>query len=398
MTGKEDHEDLMTKKLDKETIGYATRAVHAGQKVNELTGAIVEPIYQCSVYAQSRPGEFKYDYGRSMNPNYYPLEEALAALEFGQCATVVSSGVASMSAVATLLKAGDKMVMPTDVYGGTYRLFVNVFGQFGISCAQVDMTDLGAVEDLLRGGVRMLYAESPTNPLLSVYDLAALAALAKKYKAVSVVDNTFASPYFQNPLKFGIDVVLHSASKYIGGHSDIVGGAIITNDSGIREKMDFARKSIGLHPDPFTMFLMRRSIKTLPLRMERHQANALALAQYFEKHSRVERVLYPGLPSHPQHALAKRQMSGFSGMFSVFFKLSDDQAKKLISSFKIITLAESLGAVESLVEHPSSMTHQKIPREVRLKHGLTDGLIRFSAGVEDTRDLLADVEQALEGV
>lgn len=380
--------------LNKNKIGYHTKAVHAGQQPNSLTGAIVNPIYQCSVYAQESPGDFKYDYGRSMNPGYYPLEQTLAALESAQFATVVSSGVGAMTAVMTLTAAGDTVVIPTDLYGGTYRLFKQYFEKYGVRFIQLDLNNLNAVEDAFRNGVKMLYIETPTNPLLHIYDLAALAALARKYNALSVVDNTFASPYFQNPLNLGIDIVLHSASKYIGGHSDIVGGAIMTNLPDVREQMDHARKSMGLHIDPFTMFLMRRGIKTLPLRMERHQQNAFALARYFESHPQVERVLYPGLPSHPQHEIAKKQMSGFSGMITVFFSLTNEQAKKLISSFEIITLAESLGAVETLVEHPASMTHQKIPPDVRAKHGLTDGLIRFSAGIEDAADLLADLDQA----
>jgi cystathionine beta-lyase/cystathionine gamma-synthase len=333
-----------------------------------------------------------------MNPNYYPLEETLAALEFGDHATVVSSGVGAISAVLTLLKTGDTLLMPTDVYGGTYRLFHQVFVRFGIAIHQVDLGDLEEVERALCSGARMLYIETPTNPLLAIYDLSALGRLARKHAAISVVDNTFASPYFQNPLKMGIDIVLHSASKYLGGHSDIVAGAIITNDEQVRMQMDFARKSIGLHIDPFSMFLLRRGIKTLALRMDRHQSNALALAKYLEVHPMVKRVLYPGLASHPQHELAKRQMSGFSGMLSVYFNLSDDQALRLITLFKIITLAESLGAVESLVEHPASMTHQKIPEEVRAKHGMSASLIRFSVGIEDVKDLIADIEQAIERV
>ncbi|MEZ4273385.1 MAG: PLP-dependent aspartate aminotransferase family protein [Myxococcota bacterium] len=385
----------MTDANNKIHAGYATRAVHAGQEPNALTGAVIEPISQCSVYAQPHPGDFKFDYGRSMNPNYYPLEKALAALEEGTHATVVSSGVAAMTAVMTLLRAGDKVLMPTDVYGGTYRLFIEIFGRFGLEYTQLDLGDLEAVEAALQDGMQMLYVESPTNPLLTIYDLAALARLAKKYHAISVIDNTFASPYFQNPLKLGFDIVLHSCSKYIGGHSDLVGGAIMTHRDDYRQQMDFARKSMGLHADPFTMFLMRRGIKTLPLRMEKHQANAMILAKFFEEHPQVEKVLYPGLPSHPQHDIARKQMSGFSGMLTVFFDLSHSQAKRLISSFNIITLAESLGGVESLVEHPASMTHEKIPKEVRERHGLTDGLIRFSVGIEDPQDLIEDIKQAL---
>ncbi len=248
---------------------FSTKAVHAGQSPDLQTGAVNTPIYQSSVYAQPSPGSFKYDYGRSMNPGYYPLEEALASLEQGKYATVVSSGVGAMTAVMTLLKQGDKVIMPTDVYGGTYRLFKQIFEKYGVQYTQLDLTDIGAVEDALKNNVQMLYMESPTNPLLTIYDLKKLADIAEKYGVLSVVDNTFASPYFQNPLTLGIDIVLHSASKYIGGHSDIVGGVVVTNDESIREKMDFARKSMGLHVDPFTMFLMRRGIKTLAIRMER---------------------------------------------------------------------------------------------------------------------------------
>ncbi len=388
----------MKKNTSLEKSGYQTRTIHAGCRPNELTGALIEPISQCAVYAQESPGSFKYDYGRSMNPNFYQLEEALAALEYGAYATVVSSGVAAMTAVMTLLAAGDTVLMPTDVYGGTYRLFKQFFERWGITFLQIDLSNLNAVEDALKKGPKMLYIESPTNPLLAVYDLAALSSLAKKYGARTVIDNTFASPYFQNPLKLGIDIVLHSCTKYIGGHSDYVGGCVVTNDPAVREQMDFARKSMGLHSDPFSMFLMRRSIKTLPLRMERHQENAFAVARYLEKHSRVERVVYSGLPSHPHHEIAKKQMSGFSGMLSVYFRLSIEQSKRLMTSFQLITLAESLGAVESLVEHPASMTHQKIPQAVREKNGLTDGLVRFSIGIEDSKDLLQDLEQALAAV
>jgi cystathionine beta-lyase/cystathionine gamma-synthase len=378
--------------------GYATKAIHAGVTPNKITGAIVDPIAQCSVYAQDFPGEVKFDYGRSMNPNFYPLEQALAALEHAEHATVVSSGVAAMTAIITLVKAGDTVLLPTDLYGGTYRLYVQIFGNYGLKFIQINMADLDAVETELKRGVKMLYLESPTNPLLQVYDLAALAALAKRYNAISVCDNTFATPVFQNPLKLGIDIVLHSASKYLGGHSDIVGGAIMTNDAQVRERMDFARKSIGLHHDPMSMFLLRRGLKTLPLRMERHAYNADKFARHLEAHPRVKRVYYPGLESHPQHAIAKRQMSGFSGMVSVIFDLDVEATKRLVSSFEVITLAESLGAVESLVQIPASMSNQKIPKELREKNGLQDGLVRFSVGIEDIEDLIADIEQALKKV
>ncbi|HMO16723.1 MAG TPA: PLP-dependent aspartate aminotransferase family protein [Oligoflexia bacterium] len=375
-----------------------TSAVHAGSIPNSLTGAVVEPIAQCSVYAQQSPGDFKYDYGRSMNPNYYPLEEALAALEGAKYATVTSSGVGAMTAIITLVKAGDTVILPTDLYGGTYRLFVQLFGTYGVNFKQVDMRDINLVEDSLRHGAQMLYAESPTNPMLQIYDLQELASLSKRYGAVSVMDNTFATPVFQNPLSLGFDAVLHSASKYLGGHSDIVGGAIMTNSLNIRERTDFARKAMGVHLDPLSMFLLRRGIKTLPLRMERHESNAIKFAKYFEGHKKVVRVFYPGLESHPQHYIAKKQMKGFSGMVSIEFSLDTERLNKFVSSFKVITLAESLGAVESLVQIPASMSNKKIPVEIREAHGLGDKLVRFSIGIEDFDDIIEDVEQALARV
>lgn len=382
----------------KETQGYTTKAVHAGISANPITGAIVDPISQCSVYAQEYPGHHKYDYGRSMNPNFYPLEEALAALENAEFATVVSSGVGAMTAVITLVQAGDTVLLPTDLYGGTYRLFVQIFGTYGVHFKQIDMHDLALVENELKQGVKMLYAESPTNPMLQVYDLVALNELGKKYGAITAVDNTFATPVFQKPLDMGFDLVLHSASKYLGGHSDIVGGAIMTNTESIRERMDFARKSIGVHLDPMSMFLLRRGIKTLPLRMARHEENAMLFAKHLEAHPKVQTVLYPGLESHPQHEIAKKQMSGFSGMVSVLFDLDVSQTKDMVAALKLITLAESLGAVESLVQIPASMSNEKIPKELREKHGLTEGLVRFSIGIEDSADILADIDQALASV
>jgi cystathionine beta-lyase/cystathionine gamma-synthase len=389
----------MTKTINSQsTYGLFTKAVHAGQKPNPLTGAVVEPISQCSVYAQSSPGEFKFDYGRSMNPNFYPLEEALATLENAKHATVVSSGVAAMTAVMTLIKAGEHVLIPTDLYGGTYRLFKQVFEHYGVRYTQIDMSNLNVVEQALKAGAQMLYTESPTNPLLQIYDLAELGALAKKYNAISVVDNTFATPICQNPLTLGCDIVLHSCSKFIGGHSDIVGGAIMTNDPAIREKMAFARTAIGLHSDPMTMFLMRRGIKTLPLRVQRQQESAMKFAKHFEKHARVEKVIYPGLESHPHHLIAKKQMKGFGAMLSILFSGADDDTKKIVSSFNVFTLAESLGAVESLVQQPALMSNAKIPKEIREKNGLRDGLIRISIGIEDVEDLIQDLEQAIAAV
>jgi len=382
--------------FNEKSHGLFTRAVHAGQRDNPLTGAVVEPIAQCSVYAQKSPGEFLYDYGRSMNPNFYPLEEALAALEYAKYATVVSSGVATMTALMTLMNPGDHVLIPTDLYGGTYRIFKQIFERFGVCFTQLNMLDLDQVEDALKAGARMLYMESPTNPLLQIYDLEQLAALARKYGALSAVDNTFASPICQNPIRLGCDIVLHSCSKYIGGHSDIVGGALMTNDNGIREKLAFARTAMGLHCDPMTMFLMRRGMKTLPLRVHRQQESALNFARHFERHPLVEQVIYPGLESHPQHDLAKKQMHGFGGMLSLLFAASVEETMRIVSSFEVFTLAESLGAVESLVQQPAMMSHAKIPKDVREKHGLKDGLIRISIGIEDVEDLIADLEQAID--
>lgn len=381
--------------------GPNTVAVHSGVETDVSTGALVQPIHMSSVYVQPKPGSFKYDYGRSMNPDFYPLETALADLEGAHHATVVSSGVGAMSCILGLLSPRARVVMPSDVYGGTYRLFQRIFAKIGIEVEQVDMTDLDLVNRVLRGNstaTTILYAESPTNPLLFVYDLRKLSAIAREHNAVSVLDSTFASPIFQNGLALGFDIVLHSCSKYMGGHSDIVAGALMTNDHEIKQQLDFTRTSMGLHLDPNTMFLLRRSLKTLPLRMQRHQSNAMAVAKYLERDTRVRRVLYPGLESHPQHHIAVRQMSGFSGMVSVDFDFDIPTVSKLIASFRLFRLAESLGGVESLVEQPALMTHLKIPAEVRRAHGLTDGLVRFSVGIEDPEDLIEDLEDALSAI
>jgi cystathionine beta-lyase/cystathionine gamma-synthase len=385
----------ITKEYAPDEMGFCTRCVHAGQRPNPITRAILEPVHQCSVFAQTAPGDFIHDYGRSMSPSYTPVEQALGALEEGTFATVTSSGVSAITAVMTLLSSGDRVLIPTDVYGGTYRLFMQIFSRYAINFTSVDMTDLSAVDEALKQGCKLLYTESPSNPLLKIYDLQALCTLAKKYGALAAIDNTFASPYFQRPLQFGFDVVLHSASKYLGGHGDIVAGVLVTDNKSLKDSFDFSRKAMGLHPDPQTLFLLRRSLKTLGLRMQRHESNALAVAHFLETHPKVERVLYPGLPTHPQHDLAKRQMRGFSGMLSVYLALPLEETKRLVSSFQLITLAESLGAADSLVEHPASMTHKWIPSDVRLKHGLGEGLIRFSIGLEDAADLIKDIQTVL---
>jgi cystathionine beta-lyase/cystathionine gamma-synthase len=377
--------------------GPNTKAVHSGVEIDASTGALIQPIHMSSVYVQPEPGHFRYDYGRSMNPDFYPLEAALATLEGASHATVVSSGVGAMSCIIGLLDQNARIIMPTDVYGGTYRLFQSIFAKVGVTVEQIDMTNLDLVDSALRAksGTTILYAESPTNPLLLVYDLRAISAISNHYGAISVLDSTFASPIFQNGLTLGFDIVLHSCSKYLGGHSDIVAGALMTNSPEIKRQLDFTRTSMGLQSDPFTMFLLRRSLKTLPLRMERHQSNAIAVAKHLETHRRVRRVLYPGLESHPQHHIAIRQMSGFSGMVSAEFDLDISAVSKLIANFRLFGLAESLGGVESLVEQPALMTHLKIPATVRRAHGLADGLVRFSVGIEDMEDLISDIERAL---
>lgn len=371
---------------------FSTRAIHAGQEPEENFGAVIPPIYMTSTFAQEEPGEYKgYDYTRAGNPNFTNLEKCLAALESGQHATVFSSGLGAMSALLSTMQAGDKIVSIDDVYGGTYRLFTKVFAKFNLRFEFVKMDDLQLVEQLLKvGDIKMLWIETPTNPLLKIVDIAAIARLAKKYGTRLVVDNTFATPYLQNPLDLGADIVVHSSTKYLGGHSDVIGGAIVTNDVKLKEELDFMRKAMGFNPSPFDVWLIHRGVKTLAVRMEKHCANAMELAQFFAAHPRVEHVYYPGLESDFGYEIAAKQMRAFGGMISVEFKIDFEQAKKMIKNFKVFTLAESLGGVESLVDHPASMTHASIPQEERKKIGIADGLLRFSVGIEDSGDLLAD--------
>lgn len=376
---------------------FSTNAIHAGQAPEPHTGAVVPPIYMTSTFAQESPGVYKgYDYTRAGNPNFTNLEQALAALEGGAHATVFSSGLGATTALLFTLKSGDTVLAGDDLYGGTYRILTACFAQFGLKLVQVDTGDLALTEKVMADTKpALVFVESPTNPLLRITDIAAVTALAKKYGARSVVDNTFASPYFQQPLALGADAVLHSATKYLGGHSDIIGGAVVTDDAALKDKLDFGRKALGLNPSPFDTWLTHRGVKTLAVRMQRHAENAMALARWLEAHPLVSRVYYPGLESHPGHAIAKKQMSGFSGMLSVEFALTLDQMKELISGFRVFTLAESLGGVESLVDHPATMTHASIPAEERRKIGLEDGLVRFSVGIEDLEDLRGDLEAGL---
>ncbi len=377
---------------------FSTKAIHIGQAPDKETGAVIPPIYMTSTYAQESPNNHKgYDYTRAGNPNFTNLEATLAALEQGKVATVFSSGIGATTAIVSSLSKNDKVVIANDLYGGTYRLFSRVFSQFGIDFTTVDTQDLAAVEAKLKTNPKLLFLESPTNPLLRISDIEAITTMAKKYNVLTVVDNTFATPYFQNPLNLGADFVMHSTTKYIGGHSDVIGGVVVTNHETWKEKLDFARMAIGLNPSPFDNWLTTKGVKTMGIRMERHFANATKIAAYFNNHPKVKKVYYPGLPSHPNHDIAQKQMSGYSGIVSVEFDLSLEDSMKLVSSFTLFTLAESLGGVESLVDHPASMTHASIPKEERERNGLSDGLIRFSVGIEDAEDLIADLDEVLKG-
>ncbi len=375
---------------------FSTKAIHTGQKPDKETGAIIPPIYMTSTYVQEAPAQHKgYDYTRSGNPNFTNIEATLAALENGKFATVFSSGLGGLSGILSMLKSGDTVVGTADMYGGSYRLINRIFINYGILFKSINTQNLKEVETALKEKSDLIFLETPTNPLLKISDIKAITALAEKYGVPSVVDNTFATPYFQNPLNLGADMVLHSTTKFIGGHSDVIGGVVITNNADIKEKLDFARMAIGLNPSPFDVWLGSRGIKTLAVRMERHGKNAMTLARFLEKHPKVKKVYYPGLESHPNHDIARQQMRGYSGIVSVEFDFNLEDTKKLISKFKYFSLAESLGGVESLVDHPASMTHASIPKEEREKIGLTDGLVRFSVGIEDYEDLQNDIEQAI---
>lgn len=382
----------------KNTGGFDTRAIHAGQEVDASTGAVIVPIYATSTYKQEAPGVHKgFDYGRSHNPTRFAYERVVADLEGGTAGFAFASGLAAASAVLELLDAGSHVVAMNDLYGGTYRLFERVRKRTAdLSFSYVDLTDASALDAAILPETKMLWVETPTNPLLKLVDLAALAAIAKKRGILTVADNTFATPWIQRPLELGFDVVLHSATKYLNGHSDIIGGMVVAKDEAIAEKIGFLQNAVGAIAGPFDSFLAHRGVKTLGLRMQRHCSNALAVATWLEAHPKVERVIYPGLPSHPQHALAKKQMGrGFGGMISVVIKGGVEAASAALTRCKVFTLAESLGGIESLIEHPAIMTHASIPADVRKSIGIEDGLIRLSVGIEDEADLIADLAQAL---
>jgi cystathionine beta-lyase/cystathionine gamma-synthase len=366
------------------------------QEPDPTTGAVITPIFQTSTYAQEDIGVHRgYEYSRTDNPTRQVVEGVIASLEGGEHGLAFASGMAAETTVMQLLRAGDHVVAGDDLYGGTYRLFAMVLEKYGLQFSYVDPSDPQRVADSIRPETRMIWIESPTNPLLKIVDIAAVAELAHRHDALLVVDNTFASPYFQQPLALGADIVVHSATKYLGGHSDLVMGAAVTSDAEIFRTLKFHQNAIGGVPGPFDSWLLLRGLKTLSLRMERHAQNALAVARFLEGRAGVERVMYPGLPSHAQHELAARQMSGFGGIVTVDLAGDEPAARRFLSRSTLFTTAESLGGVESLADHPAIMTHASVPEEIRLAAGIKGGLLRLSVGIEDQDDLLADLDQAL---
>lgn len=375
---------------------FATKAIHAGQEPDPSTGAVMTPIYQTATYAQAGLGEHKgYEYARTQNPTRTALEACLAAIEEGRYGLAFASGMAAESAILSLLSAGDHIVSCDDLYGGSYRIFERVMRRYSVETSYVSAGNVAAYEQAIRPNTKMIWLESPTNPLLRLVDIAAVAKIAHRHNLLVVVDNTFASPYFQQPLKLGADIVVHSTTKYINGHSDVIGGALVMNDEEVYQAIKFYQNAAGGVPGPFDCWLTLRGIKTLAVRMRQHEENARAVANFLAEHPGVEKVYYPGLPSHPDHELAKRQMSGFGGMVSFQFQGTSADVDAVVRRFKVFALAESLGGVESLVCHPVTMTHGSIPKEIRESRGLTDTLLRLSVGIEDIEDLLADLEQAL---
>ncbi len=375
----------------------ATKYIHAGTEPDPSTGAIMTPIYQTSTYVQEAPGVNKgYEYARSQNPTRTALESAYAQIENGKSGLAFSSGVAATDAVIKLLGPGDEVIAANDMYGGTYRLFTKIFAKYGIRFTYVDTTNVSNIRKAVSGATKLIWIETPTNPLMNVTDIAAVAALAKEKKVLLCVDNTFASPYLQNPLDLGADIVMHSATKYLGGHSDVIQGCLVMNDPALREQLYFIQKSCGAVPGPMDCFLVLRGIKTLHVRMQRHCENGEKIAHFLRNHPKVARVYWCGFEDHHGYAIAKKQMRGFGGMMSFELKNdSVDEAKRVLSATKIFALAESLGGVESLINHPATMTHASIPREERIKNGLSDSLIRLSVGIEDADDLAKDLKQAI---
>lgn len=376
---------------------FGTKAIHAGVEPDPTTGAIMTPVYQTSTYVQPSPAKHKgYAYARGANPTRTALQKSIAALENGKFGICFSSGMGATDTVIKLLKPGDEVITSNDLYGGSYRMFTKVYQKFGIKFHFLDLTNAENARSFINANTRLFWLETPSNPLMRVIDIQALVAMAKKNGSLVAVDNTFASPFLQNPLDLGADIVMHSVTKYLSGHSDVIMGALVTNDEKLRDELAFITNSCGAVPGPQDCFLVLRGIKTLHLRMERHCQNGRKIAEFLRNHPKVGKVYWPGFPDHPNHAIAKKQMRDFGGMMS--FELKGDKlenAVKLMESVKIFSLAESLGGVESLINHPASMTHASIPREERLKNGLTDTLIRLSVGVEDAEDIIDDLNQAL---
>jgi len=380
--------------------GFATRAIHAGQEPDPTTGAVMTPIYATSTYVQESPGKHKgFDYARSINPTRLAYEKCIADLEGGTRGFAFASGLAAMSTVLELLDSGSHIVVSDDLYGGTFRLFDKVRKQSaGLEFTYVDLTDASRFEKTIKSNTRMVWIETPSNPLLKIIDLEAIAKIAREHKILSVSDNTFATPWIQRPIEFGFDIVVHSATKYLNGHSDLVSGVAVVSDKELGDRMWFLQNSIGAIAGAFDSFLVLRSLKTLALRMERHCANALELARWLEEQPQVEKVMYPGLKSHPQHDLARTQMRGFGGMVSILLKTDLAGTKRFLENTHLFALAESLGGVESLINHPALMTHASVPKEKRDELGVGDSLVRLSVGVEDLRDLIDDLQFAFEAI
>ena len=373
---------------------FETLAIHAGQSPDPTTGAIMTPVYLTSTYVQAGPGEHKgFEYSRTQNPTRDALQGCLAALEGAKHGLCFASGLAATDCILHLLSAGDHVLVSDDVYGGTFRIFDKVFRRLGIEFSYVDMSDPAQIDAGFRPNTKLVWAESPTNPMLKIVDLARLAEVARKRGAISVVDNTFATPFFQRPIELGIDVVAHSMTKYLNGHSDVVGGAVMTSDAGLHERLKFLQNAVGGVSSPFDSFLVLRGLKTLHVRMERHGENALRVARFLEGHAQVEKVTYPGIESHPQHALAMRQMKGGGGMLTFVLSGGLEAARAFLKNLKVFACAESLGGVESLIEHPAIMTHASVPAETRARLGIADGFIRVSCGIEHVDDLIADLER-----
>ncbi len=378
---------------------FSTRAIHAGQDPDPVTGSVTVPVYLTSTYQQPGPGkEGKYVYSRTANPTRTALEECLASLEDGRFGLAFSSGMAATTTILLSLKKGDHVIAGDDIYGGTYRLFEQVLRNYGLQFTYVNPENPDNVQKAIRKNTRMIWIETPTNPLMRIVDIRQISRISKKAHALLVVDNTFMSPYLQNPLEYGADIVVHSTTKYLGGHSDLIGGATITKDEDVQSRLKYLQNAVGAIPGPLDCYLVLRGVKTLAVRMDRHNENATTISELLAKQPKVEKVNYPGLPDHPQRSIIKRQMRGNGGMLSFQLKGGFNQCKKLLNSLRVFTVAESLGGVESLIEHPASMTHASVPRERRLRLGISDNLIRVSVGIEDAEDLVQDLDRGFKVV